>query len=73
MRPKLGSGARAKLQRKSGKKWVTVRTLKLTTQSAASSRYTTTLSRRKKTSYRVQVTAGTQSYATGVSTTRKVK
>lgn len=73
VRPKLGSGARAKLQRKSGKKWVTVRTLKLTTQSSASSRYTTTLSRRKKTSYRVQVSAGTQSYATGVSTTRKVK
>ena len=73
VRPKLGSAARAKVQRKSGKKWITVRTLKLTTQSSASSRYTTTLSRRKNTSYRVQVSSGSQSYATGVSTTRKVK
>jgi hypothetical protein len=73
VRPKLGSSARAKIQRKSGKKWITVRTLKLTTQSSASSRYTTTLSRRKNTSYRVQVSSGSQSYATGVSTIRKVK
>ena len=73
VRPKLGSSARAKVQRKSGKKWITVRTLRLTEQSSASSRYTTTLSRRKNTSYRVQVSAGSQSYATGVSTTRKVK
>jgi hypothetical protein len=72
--PKLGSGARAKVQRKSGKRWITIRTLKLTSTSSASSRYKTTLSKRKKaTYYRVQVSSGSSDLATGVSRTRKVK
>ncbi|HWI22849.1 MAG TPA: hypothetical protein VNT22_09575, partial [Baekduia sp.] len=73
VRPKLGSSARAKIQRRSGSRWVTVRTVRLTDQSSASSRYTTSLRRRKNTKYRVQVSSGSQSYATGISTTRKVR
>jgi hypothetical protein len=73
VRPKLGASARAKIQRRSGKRWVTVRTVRLTEQSSASSRYTTSLNRRKNTKYRVQVSSGSQSYATGISTTRKVR
>lgn len=71
IRPRLGDDARARIQRRIGGRWVTVRTLRLTSASAFSSRYTTTLLRRAtRTSYRVKVTHSRPDLATGISRTR---
>lgn len=75
IRPRLTSdSARAKIQRRVGRRWVTVKSLRLTSTSSASSKYSTTVGRRsKKTKYRVQVSPGTSAYATGTSRTRSFK